>query len=207
MMASPKAAAAALRPLHEGGARVSIDDFGTGFTSLGELPGLPLDEIKVDRRFVNRAANSRGDDAVVRSVNELAHRLDSDTVAEGVQDTATADRMTDIGYDILQGFLYGMPLTERDHVAHHHVRASGDPHRQHLDVAEESAWFRASRCYALADTERAACLDALLRLTWGHGGSPAGAVAPSVPALPEQRNALQPRPAHTGELPTASSDR
>jgi EAL domain-containing protein (putative c-di-GMP-specific phosphodiesterase class I)/GGDEF domain-containing protein len=101
-----------LRPLHELGVRVSMDDFGCGYTSLASLPYLPLDELKVDRRFVNRSATSVADDAIVRAIGELAHRLGLHSVAEGVEDDETADRLTAGGFDVLQGFLYSRPIGE-----------------------------------------------------------------------------------------------
>ncbi len=101
-----------LRPLHELGVRVSMDDFGCGYTSLASLPYLPLDELKVDRRFVNRSATSVADDAIVRAIGELAHRLGLHSVAEGVEDDETADRLTAGGFDVLQGFLYSRPISE-----------------------------------------------------------------------------------------------
>jgi predicted signal transduction protein with EAL and GGDEF domain len=74
--------------LHDYGIRVSIDDFGTGYTSLAAIPHLPLDEIKVDMSFVKAALTSRADEAIVRSVRELTHRLGLVSVAEGVEDAA-----------------------------------------------------------------------------------------------------------------------
>ncbi|MHB1930013.1 MAG: EAL domain-containing protein [Acidimicrobiales bacterium] len=71
-----------LRPLHDRGVRISIDDFGTGYTSLAILPDLPLDELKVDQRFVLRSQPSPADDAIVRTVRELGHRLGLTVVAE-----------------------------------------------------------------------------------------------------------------------------
>jgi diguanylate cyclase len=101
-----------LRPLHDHGVRVSIDDFGTGYTSLSVLPQLPLDELKVDQRFVRASATSKADDAIVQSVRELAHRLGLHAVAEGVEDASLAERMTEIGFDLLQGYHFARPLPE-----------------------------------------------------------------------------------------------
>ncbi len=103
-----------LSPLHERGVRVSIDDFGTGYTSLAAIPYLPLDEIKVDMQFVKRAPTSPADEAIVRCVHELAHRLGLVTVAEGVEDEVVRDLMVEIDFDLLQGFHYskGLPETE-----------------------------------------------------------------------------------------------
>lgn len=101
-----------LGPLRHAGVRVAVDDFGTGYTSLGALPQLPLDELKIDRRFVQAAGGSPPDDAIVRAVGELAHRLGLVTVAEGVEDDAMRRLVVDAGYDLLQGFLLARPMEE-----------------------------------------------------------------------------------------------
>ena len=106
-----------LRPLHDHGVRVSIDDFGTGYTSLSVLPQLPLDELKVDQRFVRASATSKADEAIVQSVRELAHRLGLHAVAEGVEDASLAERMTEIGFDLLQGYHFARPLPEAELLA------------------------------------------------------------------------------------------
>ena len=112
-----------LRPLHDRGIRVSIDDFGTGYTSLAALPHLPLDELKVDMSFVLRSGDSPADEAIVRSVRELAHRLGLAAVAEGVEDDDIRQRMTDFGYDLLQGFHFSKPLPEDEFLTF--ARSSG----------------------------------------------------------------------------------
>jgi EAL domain-containing protein (putative c-di-GMP-specific phosphodiesterase class I)/GGDEF domain-containing protein len=101
-----------LRPLHDRGVRIAIDDFGTGYTSLAVLPDLPLNELKVDQRFVLRSTSSAADDAIVQTVLGLAHRLGLDAVAEGVETKELADRMTGYGFDFLQGFHLARPLDE-----------------------------------------------------------------------------------------------
>ena len=102
-----------LSPLRSAGVRVAVDDFGTGYTSLGALPQLPLDELKIDRRFVQAASSSPADEAIVRAVGELCHRLGLATVAEGVEDDATRELLEAAGYDLLQGFLLGRPMPEK----------------------------------------------------------------------------------------------
>ena len=107
-------AVAMLAPLHENGVRISVDDFGTGFTSLALLPTLPLDELKVDQCFVLRSLESPGDEAIVRTIGELAHRLGLQSVAEGVETAEIAERMVAIGIDLLQGYHFARPMKERD---------------------------------------------------------------------------------------------
>jgi predicted signal transduction protein with EAL and GGDEF domain len=110
-------AVALLRPLHDRGVRVSIDDFGTGYTSLAALPDLPLDELKVDQRFVLRSATSPADETIVRTVRELAHRLGLVAVAEGVETAELFDKMVAFDFDVLQGYHLARPLCEADLLA------------------------------------------------------------------------------------------
>jgi EAL domain-containing protein (putative c-di-GMP-specific phosphodiesterase class I) len=113
-VADPDQALAVLRPLHQQGVRISIDDFGTGFTSLALLPTLPLDELKVDQSFVLRSASSPADEAIVRTVGELAHRLGLQVVAEGVETAETAVLLRAMGIDLLQGYHFARPMPEAD---------------------------------------------------------------------------------------------
>ena len=105
-------AIAVLGPLRARGVHVSIDDFGTGFTSLSALPDLPLDELKIDQKFVRSCLDSPADDAIVATICDLAHRLGLVVVAEGVEDGAIAARMAGHGIDLLQGFHLARPLDE-----------------------------------------------------------------------------------------------
>ena len=87
------------------GVRLSIDDFGTGWSSLANLTRLPIHQIKIDRTFVSRML-AEGDDAViVRSIVDLGHNLGLDVVAEGVEDTATLAALDGLGCDQAQGNL------------------------------------------------------------------------------------------------------
>jgi len=103
-----------LGPLHDAGVRVSIDDFGTGYTSLATLPVLPVDELKVDMQFVRRSSTSPADAAIVASVRTLAHALGLSTVAEGVENAQLVRAMTEVGYDLLQGYHFSPPVAEDD---------------------------------------------------------------------------------------------
>ena len=113
-----------LRPLHDRGVRISIDDFGAGYTSLAALPDLPLDELKVDQRFVLRSLTSAADDAIVQTVRGLADRLGLACVAEGVETEAHHTRMSSYGFYLQQGFHLSRPLAEDDLLAL--VRAAAD---------------------------------------------------------------------------------
>jgi diguanylate cyclase len=113
----PDQARAVLGPLRDHGVRISMDDFGTGFTSLSALPTLPLDELKIDQGFVRRSVASAADDAIVATMCDLGHRLGLTVVAEGVEDAALETRLVALGVDLLQGFHLARPLAEVDVLA------------------------------------------------------------------------------------------
>ena len=89
---------------------VSIDDFGTGFTSLAHLKHLPVSEIKIDRTFVSALLEGGADNAIVSYTIRLAHELGIPVVAEGVESAAALDELTLLGCDQFQGFLIAHPL-------------------------------------------------------------------------------------------------
>ncbi|MCY7364851.1 MAG: EAL domain-containing protein [Frankiaceae bacterium] len=97
--------AATLLRLDELGVCLSLDDFGTGWSSLGRLRRLPVQELKVDRSFVQRMAADARDAAIVRSVVDLGVGLGMRVVAEGVEDRATWRLLTEMGCDEAQGWL------------------------------------------------------------------------------------------------------
>jgi EAL domain-containing protein (putative c-di-GMP-specific phosphodiesterase class I) len=102
-------AAAQLSQLRSMGVRVAIDDFGTGYTSVAHLRALPVDEIKIDSSFIQGLADAESR-VLVQMINELAHRLDVPTVAEGVESEVQVDVAREIGCDALQGYLFAHPM-------------------------------------------------------------------------------------------------
>ena len=92
------------------GVRVSIDDFGTGYTSVAHLQHLTVDEIKIDRSFVQQLPDGR-DSSLVRMVTDLGHHLGVSIVAEGVETHEQLAALREVGCDSLQGFLIARPLT------------------------------------------------------------------------------------------------
>jgi len=98
-----------LESLHDLGLRISIDDFGTGFSSLAYLNQLPVDELKVDRSFVLGMQNSNEDQAIVESVVELAHTLGCSVVAEGVETREALSALGNMNCDTAQGYFIGKP--------------------------------------------------------------------------------------------------
>lgn len=98
-----------LETLHDRGIRISIDDFGTGFSSLTHLRRLPIHEIKIDQSFISGMLDRENDYIIARSIIDLAHNLGHRVVAEGVEDTATLELLRTLGCDIAQGFLFARP--------------------------------------------------------------------------------------------------
>jgi diguanylate cyclase (GGDEF)-like protein len=99
-----------LEKLRYHGIRISIDDFGSGYSALSYLRELPIDEIKLDRQFVAPVLVDWRAAAIVRAVVELAHDLGVKTVAEGVENAEAATRLREFGCDFAQGFLYSPPI-------------------------------------------------------------------------------------------------
>ena len=92
------------------GIHIAVDDFGTGYSSLAYLKRLPIDELKIDRSFVQYMATNQTDAAIVRSTVALAHHLGLQVVAEGVEDKTTWDLLAEFGCDIIQGYYLSRPL-------------------------------------------------------------------------------------------------
>lgn len=107
MMVDPILTAEVLDGLSRVGVGLTIDDFGTGYSSLSSLRGLPIDEIKVDRSFVNTMVSDHHDAVIVRLAVELGANLGLRVVAEGVENASTSQRLTDLGCDLAQGFFFG----------------------------------------------------------------------------------------------------
>ncbi len=93
------------------GVTLSIDDFGTGQSSLAYLKMLPVGEVKVDRSFVAGASGDAGDAAIVRAAVDLGHTHGLVVVAEGVEDERTRRMLVDRGCDVIQGYLVSRPLS------------------------------------------------------------------------------------------------
>jgi diguanylate cyclase (GGDEF)-like protein len=101
-----------LQELHELGVRVSIDDFGTGHSSLSHLRQLPIHELKIDRSFVAAMASDESDAVIVRSIVNLSHNLGREVVAEGVESAEVLERLLILGCDQAQGSHIGRPTAD-----------------------------------------------------------------------------------------------
>jgi len=101
-----------LNKLQELGVRISIDDFGTGFSSLAILKQLPVSILKIDKSFVLKMSSDKNDSLIVHSIIDLAHNLELKVIAEGVEDTDSRDLLKEFDCDYSQGYLFSMPLSE-----------------------------------------------------------------------------------------------
>ena len=97
--------------LRELGVRISIDDYGTGLSTLEYLKKVPANEIKIDQSFVKGIVDNRSDRLMVQSTIGLAHSLDRKVVAEGVEHHDTLQVLVDLGCDIAQGYAIGRPMS------------------------------------------------------------------------------------------------
>ncbi len=113
----PVRATALLEELNAAGVRVSLDDFGQGYTSLGSLGHLPVSELKIDRGFVVAMETSAEDRAIVASVIELGHQLGLTVVAEGVETEEVFADLCRLGCDTVQGFLFSRPVPAAEALA------------------------------------------------------------------------------------------
>lgn len=107
----PERALDAMVKLADLGIRLSIDDYGTGQSTLSYLKHLPAREIKIDKSFVLAIAENKSDQAMVRSTIELAHELGFEVVAEGVEDQTILNQLGLMGCDYAQGWHIGRPMT------------------------------------------------------------------------------------------------
>ncbi len=106
----PAGALASLRAYADAGIAIAIDDYGAGWSSLAYLKELPARELKIDRMFISGLASSHRDPLIVRSTIDLAHALEMEVTAEGIEDAATFALLSVMGCDLIQGFLIAKPL-------------------------------------------------------------------------------------------------
>lgn len=110
-MHDPTSSMAILSQLQQMGVRISIDDFGSGYSSLLYLKQLPAGELKIDQSFVSGIAHKDDDGAILSAIVALGRTLDLEIVAEGVETVAQQEFLTRLGCNSLQGFLLGRPMS------------------------------------------------------------------------------------------------
>ncbi|HEY7095560.1 MAG TPA: EAL domain-containing protein [Terriglobales bacterium] len=109
-MADAERSAKILSELKALGVRLSIDDFGTGFSSLSRLQGFPVDTLKIDRAFISKMENDPETAAIVKAIITLAHNLGLSVVAEGIDRPQQVELLTQMGCELAQGFLFSKPV-------------------------------------------------------------------------------------------------
>jgi diguanylate cyclase (GGDEF)-like protein len=126
-----------LERLRQRGIRIAIDDFGSGYSALWYLRELAIDEVKLDRQFIAPIQFDSRAAAVVRGVVDLAHVLGVTTVAEGVENAETAEKLREFGCEVAQGYYYSPPISA---AAMMNLLASGQAKRpSQLGLAELKA--------------------------------------------------------------------
>ncbi len=99
-----------LASLQETGVRISLDDFGTGFSSLSYLKGLPIDTLKIDKSFVDTMLTDSNTQIIIESIIYMVKRLGYETIAEGVETKEQFQYLKELSCDVIQGYLLGRPM-------------------------------------------------------------------------------------------------
>lgn len=108
---------AQLDVLKQLGVKLAIDDFGTGYSSLAYLKKFNIDRLKIDQSFVRDINTDPNDAAIVRAIVQMAHTLNLEVIAEGVEDEAMLKHVRESGCDEVQGYLFSKPLSANDFAA------------------------------------------------------------------------------------------
>ena len=109
-MHNPTLSAEMLQKIKTLGYRISIDDFGTGFSSMSYLKQLPLHKLKIDRSFIKDLPHDKDDCAISKAIIALAKTLELEVLAEGVEDVEQQNFLIENGCDSAQGYLWGRPM-------------------------------------------------------------------------------------------------
>lgn len=110
LLGSYQATCEKLRILRTAGFQVALDDFGTGYSSLSQLKSLPIDILKIDKSFIDRLGMDHTEDAIIRTIINLAHILNLEAVAEGVETLVQKELLSVMGCNKIQGYWFGKPL-------------------------------------------------------------------------------------------------
>jgi diguanylate cyclase (GGDEF)-like protein len=114
IMTDPELTLEVIERLNKMGYQLSIDDYGTGYSSLAYLKKMPLTELKIDRSFVQDILSSENDDVIVKATINLAHNLGFHVTAEGVESIEILDKLKTYGCDIAQGYYLSKPMPVED---------------------------------------------------------------------------------------------
>ncbi|WP_374248301.1 putative bifunctional diguanylate cyclase/phosphodiesterase [Thermomonas sp.] len=127
LVADARNLADTLQRLSASGVQIAIDDFGTGYSNLGYLRKYAVHRLKVDQSFVRRMCSNAHDEGLVRAIIEMAHCLELEVVAEGVEDAATLARLQGFGCEVAQGYHWSPALPMEEFVAFVRARQPVQP--------------------------------------------------------------------------------
>ncbi|MEX2488599.1 MAG: EAL domain-containing protein [Pseudomonadales bacterium] len=114
VMDDPETVMRELTELHELGVRLSIDDFGTGYSSLDYLRRLPIDQVKMDKTFIDAIGQESNNKEIIKGIIGMAHSMGLQVVAEGIENQLQVKTLVDFGCDLGQGYLFSEPRNTRD---------------------------------------------------------------------------------------------
>ena len=114
MIESAEKASEILNELKEMGIKIAIDDFGTGYSSLSYLNSFPSNTLKIDKSFIDKMNSNASSQKYVEAIISLAHVMDFEVVAEGVEEPGQIETLRNINCDYIQGFIWGRPLSKED---------------------------------------------------------------------------------------------
>ena len=103
-----------LKALRSYGIRISLDDFGTGFSSLSYLKKLPIDTLKIDKSFIDTVLTDSSSRVIMESIVNMVKALGFESIAEGVEQMEQYEYLQSIGCNVIQGYLFSKPLAPRD---------------------------------------------------------------------------------------------
>jgi diguanylate cyclase (GGDEF)-like protein len=136
LMDNPEAAAELLEQLRSVGVGLSIDDFGTGFSSLSYLRRIPVDRVKIDQAFIDGLDRDTSDESLVAAIVAMGNALRVTTVAEGVETYAQGRRLNELGCDVAQGNFYSRPVPSAE--VPEVVNRLGVARHPHLEVVRDT---------------------------------------------------------------------
>lgn len=103
-----------LKVLRGYGIRISLDDFGTGFSSLSYLKKLPIDTLKIDKSFIDTVMTDSATRVITESIINMVKSLGFESIAEGVEEAQQYEYLHAIGCDVIQGYLFSKPLSPQE---------------------------------------------------------------------------------------------
>lgn len=110
LMMNPEISSGVLKELASLGIKISLDDFGTGYSSLSYLKKLPINKLKIDRSFIQDIAHNDNDKAIVASIIDMAHHLNLNVIAEGIETKDQLDILCRHNCREVQGYYFSRPL-------------------------------------------------------------------------------------------------